>query len=65
MQWQATAENEASIRLAKRMLMTYEGVARWQRVIMSGKVGNGITEEKLKEAERYTQLDGGKQGPGR
>lgn len=64
-QWQAAADNEASIRLAKRMLMTFEGIARWERTIDPGKMGNGVDIERLREAERYSPGGSGVQRPGR
>lgn len=63
-QWQAHSENKPSIRLARRMLMTYEGTIRWQRTLPAGKIGNGVDVQRLKEAERYVG-EGQGQRPGR
>ncbi|KAJ8610943.1 hypothetical protein MRB53_038247 [Persea americana] len=37
--WEASQENEASIRIAKRMGFVYEGTLRWHGVLAASKVG--------------------------
>ncbi|KAK4544000.1 hypothetical protein LTR36_004774 [Oleoguttula mirabilis] len=53
-EWQTHTENAASRRTALRMGFEFEGIARWQRVVLPGKVGlpvdalqerNGTKEE--------------------
>lgn len=55
-EWQTHVENAASRRTALRMGFEFEGVARWQRVVLPGKPGvpvgalqekNGTKEESL------------------
>ena len=40
--WQANVLNTASLRLAERMGFTLVGICRWDRVLPSGKEGNGL-----------------------
>lgn len=45
-QWQANAQNEASIKTALRMCFRHEGVKRWERVVPAA-IGKVNTVEKL------------------
>lgn len=49
-EWQAHAANEASRRVAARMLFTFECIQRFQRVVPVGKVGNGYDTSGLADA---------------
>ncbi|KDQ52549.1 hypothetical protein JAAARDRAFT_61854 [Jaapia argillacea MUCL 33604] len=41
-QWQASASNEPSLKVAKRMGFKWEGIKRWDRVMPVGRIGNGL-----------------------
>ncbi|TDL20442.1 acyl-CoA N-acyltransferase [Rickenella mellea] len=58
-QWQANAENKASIRAAERMGFEMEGIQRWQRILPHGKFGKEVIG---REGEGCQE---GLRGPGR
>ena len=45
-EWYANASNKASVRLAERMGFVFEGVARWERALPTGKEGNGLARRQ-------------------
>lgn len=45
-QWFANAKNERSIRVAKRMGFTFEGILRWDRILPQHKGDIGIAVER-------------------
>ncbi|KIW18638.1 hypothetical protein PV08_02927 [Exophiala spinifera] len=63
-QWQANAQNAASIGSAQRMGYTLEGITRWQRVLPEGKTGVGATDRDGKGLPELG-ADGRPLGPGR
>lgn len=46
-QWQTHAGNEPSKRVAIRMSFTFEGVQRFQRVVLTNKISNGFDTSLL------------------
>ncbi len=59
MQWQANAENKASVRAAERIGFKVEGIQRWQRILPHGKSGKEVIG---REGEGCQE---GLRGPGR
>ena len=58
-QWFANAKNERSIRLAKRMGLSFEGILRWDRILPQHKGDIGVEVErdgKLEAPARHSAL---------
>ncbi len=59
MQWFANAKNEPSIRVAKRMSFSFEGILRWDRTLPQHKGDIGVEVErdgKLEPPGRHSAL---------